>query len=195
MISKAEVIRFFDRFAPQWDADMVIDDEITALILDNAGVSKGKHCLDVACGTGVLTPYYLEREVGSVTGVDLSSEMIRIAKSKFTQPNVTLICGDIETQVLGQEFDCVVVYNSFPHFPDPEKLVAVLTGLLAPGGMLTVAHGMSRDRLNLHHSGAASRVSIGLLSVESLGGIFSKHLEVTTLIDNERMYQVAGRRI
>jgi ubiquinone/menaquinone biosynthesis C-methylase UbiE len=193
-MQKPDIIRFFDQYAPQWDADMIIDDQIVAVILENAGVSKGKRCLDVACGTGVLTPYYLEREVASVTGVDISPEMIRIAMGKFHEPNVHFICGDFETEVLGQNFDCVVVYNSFPHFADPQKAVSVLAGLLAPGGMLTVAHGMSREAINRHHSGAASQVSIDLLSAEALSQLFSKHLDVTTLIDNDQMYQVAGKR-
>mgnify|MGYP000851710505 CR=1 FL=1 len=193
-MSKTEIVRFFDEHAPQWDADMIIDEQIVSVILDNAGVGKGKHCLDVACGTGVLTPYYLEREVASLTGVDLSPEMIRIARSKFTQPNVRFVCKDVETEPLGQNFDCVVVYNSFPHFANPEEIIKTLAGMLAPGGMLTVAHGMSRDAINHLHSRVASQVSIDLLSAEDLSRLFAQHLDLTTFIDNEQMYQVAGRR-
>jgi len=193
-MQKKDVIQFFDRYAPQWDADMIIDDQIVSLILDNASVSKDKHCLDVACGTGVLTPYYLDRKVASLTGVDISPEMIRIAKNKFTQPTVQFICGDIETEVIERDFDCVVMYNAFPHFADPEQIISVLAGLLAPGGLLTVAHGMSREAINHHHSGAASKVSNGLPSAEELSHVFAKYLDVTTLIDDDRMYQVVGRR-
>ena len=191
-VQKQDVITFFDQLAPRWDAEMIIDDQTVSVILDNAGVSKGKRCLDVACGTGVLTPYYLDREVADLTGVDIAPEMIRIAASKFTQPNVRFLCDDIETIGFGRNFDCVVVYNSFPHFADPDKLIAVLAGMLAPGGTLTVAHGMSREEINRRHSGAAKPVSIGLLSAADLNEIFAKYVEVTTLIDNDHMYQVAG---
>ena len=191
-VQKQDIIAFFDQLAPSWDAEMIIDDQTVSVILDNAGVSKGKRCLDVACGTGVLTPYYLDREVADLTGVDISPEMIRIAASKFTQPNVRFLCDDIETIGFSRNFDCVVVYNSFPHFADPDKLIAVLAGMLAPGGTLTVAHGMSREEINRRHSGAAKPVSIGLLSAADLNEIFAKYVEVTTLIDNDHMYQVAG---
>ena len=38
---KQDVIAFFDRLAPQWDADMIRHDDIIATILDNAAVEAG----------------------------------------------------------------------------------------------------------------------------------------------------------
>ncbi|MBP3210574.1 MAG: class I SAM-dependent methyltransferase, partial [Oscillospiraceae bacterium] len=144
MIEKKEVIEFFDRHAPNWDADLIRNDEIIGTILDNAAVTEGKAILDVACGTGVLIPDYLKRKVASVTGIDISPKMTEIARAKYPQPEVTIVCGDVETVDFEKQFDCVVVYNAFPHFPDPKRLIQTLSGLLKPGGTLTVAHGMSR---------------------------------------------------
>ena len=87
-----------------------------------------------------------------------------------------------------------MVYNAFPHFPDPERLITHLSGLLAEGGVLTVAHGMSREKIDAHHHGSASKVSMGLMPAEQLAGIFGRHLDVTAVISNEDMYQVAGKR-
>lgn len=189
-MNKQDVISFFDRLAPQWDADMIRHDDIIAAILDNAGIKHGMDVLDVACGTGVLFPDYFARKVASLTAVDISPEMVKIARSKF--PEAMVHCGDVETMDFGKKFDCIVVYNAFPHFPDPENLIHVLTGLLKPGGTLTVAHGMSRAAIDHHHEGAASKVSVGLLHEDKLAEIFSRYLTVTTKISNERMYQVAG---
>ena len=155
-MNKQDIIGFFDRLAPQWDADMVRSDENIGIILDHAGVQAGARVLDVACGTGVLIPDYLARNVESVVGIDIAPEMIKIAREKFPQQNVRLICGDIETQDVGEGFSAIVVYNAFPHFPDPERLVHRLSTLLAIGGVLTIAHGMSRSAINSHHAGAAS---------------------------------------
>ena len=193
-MDKKSVIEFFDRLAPQWDAEMIRSDEIIGTILDNAGVKEGKDVLDVACGTGVLIPDYLMRGVASVTAIDISPRMAEIAKRKFPHENVTVICGDVEETDLGRQFDCIVVYNAFPHFPDPDRLIARLTSLLKPGGRLTVAHGMSREKIDGHHSGMASKVSRGLMSAEDLSAIFSKGLTVTTVLSDERMYQVAGEK-
>ena len=192
MIETKEVIAFFDRLAPGWDAEMVRNDEKINTILDNAGVTAGKDVLDVACGTGVLIPDYLKRNVASVTGIDISPKMAEIARAKFPQPEVAILCGDVETTDFARQFDCVVVYNAFPHFPDPERLIARLAELLKPGGTLTVAHGMSREKIDAHHHGAASHVSNGLMPADDLVEIFGKHLSITTVISDERMYQVVG---
>ena len=75
MIRTNDVIEFFDRLAPGWDADMVRREDVIAKILDNAEVSAGKSVLDVACGTGVLIPDYLARGVSGVTAIDIAPSM------------------------------------------------------------------------------------------------------------------------
>ena len=192
-MNQQDVIAFFDRLAPGWDADMIRDDGIITTILDHAGICAGMDVLDVACGTGVLFPDYLQRNVGSLTAVDISPEMVKIARSKF--PQVTVLCGDVQTVDFGRQFDAIMIYNAFPHFPEPEALIATLSNLLKPGGTLTVAHGMSRAAIDRHHEGSASKVSIGLMHEDALESLFTKHLTVTVKISNERMYQVTGKKL
>ena len=191
-MNKQDVIAFFDRLAPEWDADMIRHDDIIQRILDIAGVQAGADVLDVACGTGVLFPDYLARNVGSLTAIDISPEMAKIAQSKF--PDVQVLCADVETADFGRKFDCIVVYNAFPHFPNPENLIRVLSGLLKPGGTLTVAHGMSRAQIDHHHEGSASKVSLGLMHEDDLAAIFSIYLTVTEKISDDRMYAVCGKK-
>ena len=194
-MQKKDIIEFFDMCAPEWDADMIRNDEIINRILDNAKVCEGKDILDVACGTGVLIPDYLARNVKSVTAIDISSEMIKIAQEKFPQENVRFICGDVEDTGFEHKFDCIVVYNAFPHFPNPEKLIKILASYLKEGGVLTIAHGMSRAQIDRHHSGIASKVSVGLMSENDLALIFKKYLDVSVKISDNQMYQVAGTRV
>lgn len=192
MITKKDVIEFFDRCAPGWDADLVCSDKIIGIILEHAGVTAGKTVLDVACGTGVMIPYYLERDVAKVTGIDISPNMAKIAREKFHQENVQIVCGDVEETDFGETFDCIVVYNAFPHFPDPKRLLERLADLLKRGGTLTIAHGASRETIDSHHKGFASKVSMGLMPVEELAAMFPSKLEVITQISDDRMYQVTG---
>ena len=189
-MNKQDVISFFDRLAPQWDADMIKNDAIIGKILDGAEVSAGKRVLDVACGTGVMIPYYLDRGA-QVVGIDIAPEMVRIAREKF--PQVPIFCGDVEDTAFDGKFDCIVVYNAFPHFPEPERLIRNLCALLAPGGTLTIAHGMSRAHIDSHHKGTASKVSIGLLHEDALAAMFRKHLQLTVKISDDRMYQITGK--
>lgn len=191
-MEKKDIITFFDKCAPWWDADMVRNEDLIAMILDNGGIRENMHVLDVACGTGVLFPDYLKRNVASVTGIDISPEMARIAQEKF--PDVKVICGDVETEEFPQKFDAIMVYNAFPHFPDPARLIKVLADLVKPGGKLSVAHGMSRAQLTSHHAGSASSVSIDLLHEKELAALMEPYFDVEVMISNDRMYQVAGTR-
>ncbi len=194
MINKNDVIKFFDMYAADWDAQMVRDDKIIGTILDNAGVRAGSRVLDVACGTGVLIPDYLARGVESVTAIDISPEMVKIAQGKFNQPNVRIMCGDVMVADIGGDYDAIVIYNAFPHFAEPEKLVEILSDKLKKGGRLTVAHGMSRERIDAHHKGAASKVSNGLMEAEKLAEIFNRYINTIQIISDDKMYQVVGER-
>ena len=192
-MNKQDVIEFFDRCAPNWDADMIKNDAIIGRILDNCEVAADMDVLDVACGTGVMFGYYLERNVASVTGIDISPEMAKIAGEKYAdQPKVQVICGDVEEVKFDKKFDRIVVYNAFPHFPKPKRLIKILAKLLKENGRLTIAHGMSREAIDGHHKGSASKVSNGLMSAESLKKLFDPHFEVEIMISNSRMYQVSG---
>ena len=192
-MEKRDVVEFFDRCAPSWDETMIKSDEIIGKILDNAEVSGGMDVLDVACGTGVMFPYYLDRGVASVTGIDISPEMARIAARKFAEEKkIRVICGDVEEYAFGRKFDRIVVYNAFPHFPDPQRLIATLAELLKDGGRLTIAHGLSREAIDGHHHGPASRVSNGLMRADALKQLFDAHFEVEIMVSNSRMYQVSG---
>lgn len=192
-MNKSDVIEFFDRCAPNWDADQIPKDAIINRILDNANMGENLDVLDVACGTGVLFPFYLERNVRSVTGIDISHEMARLAAEKHKDSeNIRVICGDVEETRFDKQFDSVMVYNAFPHFPDPERLIATLASLLKEGGRLTVAHSASREQIDDHHSGAASKVSNGLMYADELKAIFDPFFDVDIMISNQEMYQVSG---
>ena len=195
MIDTRDVIEFFDRLASTWDAGMVRNEPVIARILDMAGVAPGVDALDVATGTGVLIPDYLSRGVEHVTAVDISPRMAQIAQSKFAGDHrVTILCADAQEAVFGR-FDCILVYNAFPHFSEPKKLLENLSRQLKPGGRLTVAHGMSRARINDHHRGGASHVSYGLMPAEDLAALFSPFLTVERIISDDSMYLVSGARL
>lgn len=194
-MNKQEIKDFFNRLAPSWDAGMIKDDRIIEKILTNAGVAEDKDILDVACGTGVLFPYYFAKKVRSLTAVDISPEMVRIAVEKFkdnTSCPIRIICDDIMEMNFDRKFDCIMIYNAFPHFDDPKGLINILSRQLKPGGTLTVAHGMSRSKIDSHHHGAASSVSIGLMSEDELASLMEPKLSVICKISDDEMYQVSA---
>lgn len=194
-MERKEIIDFFDRAAQTWDAHISRNDKVIGQILDRGGVTEGMRVLDVACGTGVLFPDYLERGAAKVVGVDISPEMARIAAEKYSDRRVEVICADVQELEFEQKFDCIMVYNAFPHFPEPEKLIAHLVLQLVPGGRLTVAHGMSRMAVEACHRGKAGEVSIGLMEEQELARLMEKWMVVDTVVSDREKYMVSGRAL
>ena len=96
-MDKNEVISFFDIHSTTWDENMEKDDSKMNEILDVEKISSGNSVLDIACGTGVMIDYYIERNVSKVTGVDISSKMIEIARNKFKKyAFIDFLCEDAE---------------------------------------------------------------------------------------------------
>ncbi len=190
-MNKQDVIKFFDKYAPRWDSDMIRNEDIISTILTLSDIRKGIDVLDVACGTGVLFEDYINRGVNSVVGIDISPKMVEIARRKY--PQIEVVCADVETAVFDKQFDVVMVYNAVPHFPDPEALVKALANLTKAGGRLSVAHSMSREALKEHHKHAMS-VSIDLLTAEELAKVFSPYFDVDVIVSTDKMYQVSGVR-
>lgn len=188
-MDKNEVIAFFNSVASGWDATQVRDEEIIDLILSKGAVTSGAQVLDVACGTGVLFPDYISRGA-KTTGIDISPEMVNIARKKY--PEIDVICGDAQTYDFGKSFDVVMIYNAFPHFPEPEKLIESLADKLKTGGRLSVAHGISEKELERCHSGSAKKISVPLMKKEALAEMMSPWFDVDVLISDDRMYMVSG---
>jgi len=194
-VNKAEIQAYFDRQAPEWDARMVRCTQKINAILAAAAVGPGTRVLDVACGTGVLFEDYLAHGVAEVVGVDISPEMVRIARRKYPQSHVSVLCADVEEISFAQPFDSVVVYNAFPHFTNPAQLVAHLAGLLAPGGSLCIAHGMSRQALLRHHEGRPSTVSQPLPELQQVTALLHPYFRVSTAVSDEEKFIAAGVRL
>lgn len=188
-MDKNQVISFFDDMAFCWDDNQVRSEEIISFILDKGEISEGKKVLDIACGTGVLFPDYISRKA-EVTGVDISSEMLRIAKGKF--PDIQVICADAEEYAFRKDYDAVMIYNAFPHFPQPENLIKNLSEALKKGGRLTVAHGISEKDLEKCHATVAKSVSVPLPSKEKLSEMMSELFSVDVMISDEEKYIVSG---
>ena len=187
-MSEKDIIEFFNRWAEVWDEDMVINEDIIRIILDSGQVSEGKKVLDVACGTGVLIPFYHERKVESVTGIDIAPRMIEIARSKFSD---RFICDNAVTYDYEDKYDSIVIYNAFPHFADPDKLISHLCEYLDDKGTLTVAHSMSRERINEHHDNVMN-VSRLLPDLDEMSILFGRYLKVTDMLSDEKMYLISG---
>ena len=190
-MDKNEIKAFFNTLAAGWDETNVRNEEVIAEILLKGGVREGVKVLDVACGTGVLFPDY-EKIGADIVGIDISENMVKIAREKFPQARV--ICGDAAGYSFEDDFDVVMIYNAFPHFGDAQKLIKNLAEALKSSGRISVAHGISEKELAQCHSGSARKVSVPLVKKEVLAEMMKPYFDVDVLISDDRMYMVSGVR-
>jgi ubiquinone/menaquinone biosynthesis C-methylase UbiE len=123
-------------------------------LIKSNGISSGQTVLDVATGTGQPALTIARKIVGPkgrVVGVDLSPEMIEVAKEEAAYLGLT----NIVFQVVKDEslsmfsdntFDSVVCRNGLMFMPDPVKALKAFLRVLKPGGKASVTVWGSPDK-------------------------------------------------
>ena len=93
--------------------------------------------LDVGCGDGSLVPFIPDK--CRYWGLDLSTEMIALAKQKHVGRN---FCVGSFPQITptGSLFDAIVFNGSIQFFRDTRRVIDDAASLLKPGGRIVIAH-------------------------------------------------------
>lgn len=183
---------FFNRLAGSWDQNCNHDPQKLAAIVTLADIKKGARVVDIACGTGVLFNEILSREPSELLGIDLSDQMIAVAKSKFHDGRLRLLATDL-FDVTETGFNVATIYSAYPHFPDKQALAKKVADVLAPSGRIMIAHSESKEAINSRHQEAeVSRLSDELLSAKLEAEHFSAFFNVDILVDTSEMYLISG---
>lgn len=110
-------------------------------LLAEADVREGKTCLDVGCGGGHVT-LDLARIVGPsgrAVGIDFDPTIIALAQEDQLSAGITnaeFAVGDVHALV--GLFDVAYARFLLSHLPEPERVIGLMSSVLAPGGMLVV---------------------------------------------------------
>ena len=100
--------------------------------------------LDLGCGSGEpIARYFIDRGC-DVTGVDLSSSLIEMCRSRF--PGQHWLAADMRTLSLGRRFDGILAWDSFFHLcqDDQRRMFPIFGTHAAPSAALMFTSGPSQ---------------------------------------------------
>lgn len=134
----------WDSVAPAWeDWDDWVNDQFGYLdedIVKAADVGSGHHTIDIGCGTGfpAIAVAKAVGPEGSVTAIDLSEKMLKVARTKAEKiglRNITFLNQDItEVELDEVAYDAATTRFSLMLIPDPPLVMAAVYRALKPKG-------------------------------------------------------------
>lgn len=111
-----------------------------SLLIQTLGLTNSSsRCLDMGCGTGVLTIDLAENCRASIEGLDASKEMIKIAQSKSRHLDLQWHCASVEDFDFGvSKYSGLFAFEAFHLFSNPDRVIQKCTRALARRGVLAI---------------------------------------------------------
>jgi ubiquinone/menaquinone biosynthesis C-methylase UbiE len=135
------LVDFFDRIAPAYDSWAGGQHErVAARLVEIAAPQKGEHVLDVGTGTGLVANLLAPRvSPGSVIGIDLSEQMLAIARSKKSKNSQFLGMAAEQLVFKPESFDLVTMGEALAYLGDPTEALAEAHRVLRADGRLALS--------------------------------------------------------
>jgi malonyl-CoA O-methyltransferase len=137
-MDKKSVIRNFSKAAHLYDEYADIQ-RLAAFELLSRTPKNGFHnILEIGCGTGIYTHLLRKKfDKTALKAVDISPEMIKVAKSKLNDGSIEFVVADAEDILPDGKFGLITSNASFQWFKSLEKTLVKYKNKLEPGGLLS----------------------------------------------------------
>ena len=158
-VSQAPETDFIFPTGRAWAADLDYPAELLARVPEGsaesfAGVANpfslgalntGERVLDLGCGAGTdtLVAAQMVGSEGSVTGIDMTPQMLakaRASAAEMNATNVDFVAGEVESLPFPDEsFDIVISNGVIDLIPDKDAVFSEIYRVLKPGGRIQIA--------------------------------------------------------
>lgn len=134
----------------QWS--ITKNEKIHRALFIYCGIQPADVLLDTACGTGVFA-IFAAKKIKAVKGVDISENMIEIAKKQAKKSglkNIEFICGDVENLPCADEtFTIVLSKSAFHHMKNYEMVFKEMIRCCQKGGKICIEDIISYENKKL----------------------------------------------
>lgn len=143
-MDSAAILRAYRRVAPVYDIifglSMAPGRKLAAR---TAASGPGQRILEVGVGTGLALPYY--RRDCTITGIDLSSEMLgrarqRVARMRMPNVEALLHMNAEELDFEDESFDTVVCMYVVSVAENPARVLHEMARVCVPGGSILIVN-------------------------------------------------------
>ncbi|MEO3743986.1 methyltransferase domain-containing protein [Plantactinospora sp. B5E13] len=145
---------FFAVRAPRWDSRFGGDLPVYAQAVADTDLPTGGTVVDVGCGTGRALPALRDAvgPDGTVVGLDVTPEMLAVARAPAARANATLLLADARHLPFPDaRVDAVLAAGLLTHLPDSDVGLRELARITRPGGRLVLFHPSGRAALAARH--------------------------------------------
>jgi SAM-dependent methyltransferase len=121
-----------------------------AHVVEHLGLGLRAQVLDVGCGPGWMSEF-LARCGYWVTGVDISEDMVEIARLRVSripeqvgdgvEPLAEFHAMPVREMPWADRFDAAILYDTMHHFDDELETLKVILRTLVPGGRIYIREG------------------------------------------------------
>jgi SAM-dependent methyltransferase len=107
------------------------------------GDFKNKTILDLGCGVGEKSFYFLTHGASHVTAVDISNEFIEKAQKNFQHPNLEFICGNLRNikqirEINYKKFELITCFQAMSYSDDLTLSFSAIADHLEDDGKFVV---------------------------------------------------------
>ena len=129
------------------------------IILKELEDIQPKKILEIGTGSGLMTYFISKHFSEEVVGLDLSKEMLEMAKSRISNPKISFVVGDgTKPDFVNETFDAVIGVDIIHHLEDPRAAMAEWKKLVRPGGKMVFLETNVYNPINLRNIGVEHEV-------------------------------------
>lgn len=137
-VDKTVIRKNFSRSAVTYDDHAAVQKKCAEKLIGLIDLDYFSDILEIGCGTGVYTALLKEKYPDiEMTAVDISPEMVDLARQKVSGDNLTFLVSDAEDLNTDKKFDLITSNASFQWFSGIDKAMSCFLEHLAPGGTIS----------------------------------------------------------